>query len=132
MSNIPLTVELHWNIVKENTANFQIEEMWNDSSTIEGYQHVRELSDLHTFYMICLHGWRHNLDSLKYFIDIIQLIIHLGDKIDYDELEKMTARHQTKKEFFVHYPLSMRSIHNSIRFCLFHIKFQRLKIEKPL
>ncbi len=43
--------------------------MWNDSSTIEGYQHVRELSDLHTFYMICLHGWRHNLDSLKYFID---------------------------------------------------------------
>ncbi len=25
-SNIPLTVELHWNIVKENTANFQIEE----------------------------------------------------------------------------------------------------------
>ena len=68
-SNIPLTVEIHWNLVKENTSNFQIEEMWTDSSIIEGYQHVRELSDLHTFYMICLHGWRHNLDSLKYFID---------------------------------------------------------------
>ncbi len=99
-SHIPLTVELHWNIVKENTANFQIEEMWNDSSTIEGFQHVRELSDLHTFYMICLHGWRHNLDSLKYFIDIIQLIITFNDKIDYDELIKITTRHQTKKRIF--------------------------------
>ena len=56
MSNIPLTVELHWHIVKENTANFQIEELWNDSTTIEGYQHIKELSDLHTFYLICLHG----------------------------------------------------------------------------
>ncbi len=100
MSNIPLTVELHWHIVKENTANFQIEELWNDSTTIEGYEHIKELSDLHTFYLICLHGWRHNLDSWKYFIDIIQLIIHFGDKIDYNELQKMTARHQTKKRTF--------------------------------
>lgn len=96
-SEIPLTVELHWNIIKENTSNFKINELWDNSSAIMGYQHVRELSDVHTFYLICLHGWRHNLDSWKYFIDIIQLLYKLGDKIDYEELVKITARHQTKK-----------------------------------
>lgn len=99
-SSIPLTVEIHWNVVKENTSNFQIEEIWNDSTTIEGYKYVKELSELHTFYTICLHGWRHNLDSWKYFIDIIQVIIQLADKIEYNELEKMAARHQTKKRIF--------------------------------
>ncbi|MEH6949655.1 nucleotidyltransferase family protein [Bacillus sp. JJ634] len=96
-SNIPLTVELHWDLLKENTSNFLIEEFWQETSSISKLGYVRELSDYHLFYMICLHGWRHNLDSMKYFIDIIQLVFILGDKIDYSRLLKDTTRHQTKR-----------------------------------
>lgn len=96
-SDIPIMVELHWNLVKEKTANFQIEEIWNNSTTLEGFKHIKKLSDLDLFYVICLHGWRHNLESLKYFIDIIQLILQLGKKIDYEKLLEMATQHQTKK-----------------------------------
>jgi hypothetical protein len=36
--------------------------------------------------MICLHGWRHNLDSLKYFLDIVQMIDVLRDELDFEIL----------------------------------------------
>jgi hypothetical protein len=96
-SLIPLVVELHWGLVKEETSKFDINEMWYESKVIGEYLHVRELSDLHCFYMICLHGWRHNLDSLKYFIDIIQMIHQYKDEWDFEELFKMAESHQTFK-----------------------------------
>ncbi|MFB3161353.1 nucleotidyltransferase family protein [Neobacillus sp. 179-J 1A1 HS] len=96
-SLIPLVVELHWGLVKEETSKFDINEIWYESKVIGEYLHVRELSDLHCFYMICLHGWRHNLDALKYFIDIIQMIHQYKDERDFEELFKMAESHQTFK-----------------------------------
>ncbi len=96
-SPIPLTVELHWDILKGNTSNFQIEEFWKEAKPLQHYRYIKELSDYHTFYMICLHGWRHNLNSLKYFIDIIQMIHVLHDKIDYTVLFRDAAAHKTLK-----------------------------------
>ncbi|OKL36581.1 nucleotidyltransferase family protein [Domibacillus mangrovi] len=96
-SPFPLTVEVHWDILKEATANFKIEEFWNEAIPLEKHLYVKKLSDYHTFYLICLHGWRHNLDSPKYFLDIIQMIYHLKDRLQYEELFKDATLHQTVK-----------------------------------
>lgn len=86
-SPCPLAVELHWNLVDENTSNINLEVIWKSS---EAYQstctYVKELSDYHTFYMIVLHGWRHNLDSLKYDFDIVQMITVLTNRLNYERL----------------------------------------------
>lgn len=94
-SPIPLTVELHWNFMREDTASLDIEEFWREAQPLQHYHSIYELSDYHTFYMICLHGWRHNLDSLKYFLDIMQLIYVIGDKVDYHTLFQDATSHQT-------------------------------------
>jgi hypothetical protein len=96
-SSVPLVVELHWGIVKERTSRFQINDIWSQSKPIGEYSHIRELSHLHSFYIICLHGWRHNLDSLRYFIDIIQMIHHLQNELSYDDLFQLAETHQTRK-----------------------------------
>ncbi|WP_456277327.1 nucleotidyltransferase family protein [Bacillus sp. AK128] len=93
-SPLPLNVEIHWNIVKDQTSSFEISEFWKRSSNMEGYEYVKKLSDYHTFYLICLHGWRHNLDSAKYYIDLIQLIMYVKD-IDYKLLLEDARRHKT-------------------------------------
>ena len=94
-STIPLTVELHWDILKQNTATFSIDELWEESSSINDSLYIKQLSNFHLFYMICLHGWRHNMESWKYFIDIIQLISKLD--IDYKRLLEDAGRHKTRK-----------------------------------
>lgn len=96
-SPMPLVVELHWSLVKEETSKFDINEIWSESKTVGQYSYIRELSHFHCFYMICLHGWRHNLDSLKYFIDIIQMIHQYSDELDYQNLFKVAETHQTLK-----------------------------------
>lgn len=96
-SVIPLTVEIHWNIVKENSSNINIEELWDEAVSIGHYNHIKELSPLHTFYMICLHGWRHNLDSMKYFIDIMQVMYYDHSSIDFEKLFNLSVAHLTKK-----------------------------------
>jgi hypothetical protein len=96
-SRYPLTVELHWDIVKETTAKFNIEEFWNKAIPLRKYRNVKILSDYHAFYMICLHGWRHNLDSPKYYLDIIQMIYHLKSQLNYEELFKNAEAHLTLK-----------------------------------
>jgi hypothetical protein len=96
-SRIPLVVEIHWDIVKESTARFNIEEFWNEASAIDNHHYIKRLSDQHTFYLMCLHGWRHNLDSPKYFIDILQLIFTLRDRLNYEELLGWAKKHSTRK-----------------------------------
>ena len=96
-SDIPLVVELHWDLLKESTARFDIEEFWKASKPSCQYSFVKELSSFHVFYMIILHGWRHNLDSLKYHLDIIQLIHFFKDDLDFDLLITTAEKHQTKK-----------------------------------
>lgn len=94
-SSIPLAVELHWNILKENTAQLKMDDFWEKASPYKHYKYVKILSDYHTFYVACLHGWRHNLDSLKYFFDILQLIKNC--QLDFDALWKDASEHKTLK-----------------------------------
>lgn len=96
-SPIPLTVEIHWNILKENTSDFKIEEFWEQATTLENYKHIKELSPYHTFYMICLHAWRHNMDSMKHFLDIAEMIFFLGDNVNYNSLFNDAANHKMLK-----------------------------------
>ncbi|MFC3884794.1 nucleotidyltransferase family protein [Bacillus songklensis] len=96
-SPVPLTVEIHWTLLKEKTSNLRIEEFWIEAKPLKPYNYVMELSDYHTFYMICLHGWKHNMNSLKYFIDIIQMICSLHETLDYSRLFKDAASHKTFK-----------------------------------
>jgi hypothetical protein len=96
-SQFPLVVEIHWSIVKENTSRFNIDDFWAQAKSVAGSSHILELSPNHTFYMIVLHGWRHNLDSMKYFIDIIQVLHKYSLKIDYQEIFTLAASHQTRK-----------------------------------
>ncbi len=68
------------------SSNFNIEKCWMNAIQFNDYRYVKQLSNYDTFYMICLHGWRHNLDSPKYYIDIIQMIHELKDGINYHTL----------------------------------------------
>jgi hypothetical protein len=94
-SPIPLMIELHWNLLDTATTSFNIEEFWKQSTPFKNYKFVKELSEFHTFYMIILHGWRHNMESLKYSIDIIQLIHTHKEKIDYTALLKAASSDKT-------------------------------------
>lgn len=94
-STMPLVVELHWSLIKENTSSFDIDDLWDKAKPVEFFSRIKELSPNYTFYMICLHGWRHNLDSMKYFLDIIQVLNKYREEIDFEEIFTCAAYHQT-------------------------------------
>lgn len=94
-SPVPLTVEIHWDILKEGSADFKIAEFWTNSKPIESKEYVRELSEYHTLYLIFMHGWSHNLISLKYFIDILQLLHILREQTNYSSLIEDVKKHKT-------------------------------------
>jgi Uncharacterised nucleotidyltransferase len=97
-SPCPLAVELHWNLVDENTSSINIEVFWDNAQRYQStYHYVKELSDYHAFYMICLHGWRHNLDALKYYLDIMQMVNLLTLSLDFKRLIKDGEKYQTKR-----------------------------------
>lgn len=110
-SPIPLTVELHWNVLVEQTSNINMSEFWEHAMPFASYQYVKELSVYHTFYMICLHGWSHYMDSPKYYMDIIQMLHRHSDDINFDVLFQDAASHQTLRRIhrtlvkvYVHFP----------------------------
>lgn len=93
-----MTVEIHWNILKEKTSYVQIKELWDSAIPFKDYFYIKELSNLHTFYFIILHAWRHNLDSMKHFLDIIQIIHHVQQQeINYEALFNTAKKHKTLK-----------------------------------
>ncbi|MBP1967045.1 nucleotidyltransferase family protein [Paenibacillus aceris] len=96
-SPIPLTIELHWDLLREKTSDLKMDEFWDQATPLGYYRYIKELSDYHTFYMICLHGWKHKLSSLKYFLDIIQMIHMLQDDLNYTLLLNDTAAHRTRR-----------------------------------
>jgi hypothetical protein len=96
-SLIPLTVELHWHVLIEETTRLDVNELWNEAVNVASYQNVKELSPYHTFYFMCLHSWRHNLSSLRHFMDIIQLIHTLKDGLDFDRFKVDIVSHCTSK-----------------------------------
>ncbi|MEC0664811.1 nucleotidyltransferase family protein [Priestia flexa] len=93
----PLMVELHWDILRSNTSVLNIEEFWAASIPEKNNPYLRKLDPQHEFYMICLHGWRHNLDAAKYFLDIIQMCEILKGKIDIQKMLTDSKQHHTRK-----------------------------------
>lgn len=93
--SVPLTVEIHWDLLIERTSNLNMDEFWGESLQAASFRYVRELSVYHSFYMICLHGWSHYMNSPKYFIDIIQVLHSRHDQIDYVRLLEDAASHKT-------------------------------------
>ncbi|MEH7884043.1 nucleotidyltransferase family protein [Bacillus sp. JJ1609] len=96
-SEIPLVVELHWDLLKESTANFNIKDFWSEAKPYGKTSFIKELSSFHVFYMIVLHGWRHNLDSYKYYLDIIHLIHFFKDELDFAKLMETAKAHKTQR-----------------------------------
>jgi hypothetical protein len=92
-----LMVELHWTLDKREWSNLHTEPFWQSAEALNGYKHVKQLSPLHTFYFICLHGARHQMDSIRYLLDIVQMIHKAGDAIDYNLLMEQTAADKTSK-----------------------------------
>lgn len=90
-----LSVEVHWHILRKDTSGLSMDELWAASVPSGESRSIREFSDLHLFYLICLHGWNHEFNNWKYFIDIAQMIRFLGDRLDYRELFSFAAREKT-------------------------------------
>lgn len=81
-----LGVELHWNILREHVSDTDMSSFWMDAEPISPYQLVKELSAKDTFYYLCLHGYNHNMLSLKYVIDILHVLRCCSAEIDYGQL----------------------------------------------
>ncbi len=94
-SSIPLRVEIHWNLLKENTSNIDIADFWDYAVPLCSFQYVKELSQQHAFYMIFLHAWRHNLDSLRHFIDVIQMVHVIKDEFCFENLFNLARKDKT-------------------------------------
>ncbi|RYL92707.1 hypothetical protein EWI07_08545 [Sporolactobacillus sp. THM7-4] len=94
-TNYPLIVEIHWHFLREKTSSLDMNLIWRDSVQLKPYQYVREPSDFHMFYLICLHGWNHELINWKYFVDIIQMIHTLSHKLSYEDLFLFAGKQKT-------------------------------------
>lgn len=92
-----LAVELHWGLLMRGTSRLDIAPFWLEAVPLKSYKLVMELSDYHQFYMICLHGWKHGLNSPKYLLDIVQLLEASGDRVCYDRLLREASIHRTYK-----------------------------------
>lgn len=92
-----VNVEVHWHFLRKGTSSLDMNTIWAGSSSLSGKRYIRELSDFHTFYLICLHGWNHDLDNWKYFIDIIRLIEVFQSTLNYQELFAFAEQQKTYK-----------------------------------
>jgi len=92
---VPLNVELHWSLVQEHTATSHPEVFWEDCTPKVSYSYIKEFSAQHAFYSICLHGANHKMDSLKYYLDIVHMIHHVGKEISFRELFEQAKRDGT-------------------------------------
>lgn len=96
-----ISLELHWNLMKENTSDINIETFWFNAIPLENYQFVKMFSTQHTFYFICLHGARHRMQEVKYLLDIVQMLFYFGNYIDYIELFKQAKQDRTLKKLIM-------------------------------
>jgi hypothetical protein len=92
-----LMVELHWTLDKLQWSELHTAPFWTQARSIQGFDHVRELSPLHTLYFICLHGARHQMDSIRYVLDVARILYMHGFDIDYEVLFAQTSEDKTTK-----------------------------------
>ncbi|MCA1010069.1 nucleotidyltransferase family protein [Halobacillus halophilus] len=110
-SSIPLVVEIHWNLMEESNTHLTPAEFFSTAEPYDGYKFVKVLSPAHTFYFMCLHAWRHNLDSARHYLDLIQVISVSQHTIIPGEILEMARKHSTLKrvlrtlsDVYYHYP----------------------------
>ncbi|WEK54921.1 MAG: nucleotidyltransferase family protein [Candidatus Cohnella colombiensis] len=90
-----LTVELHWTLDKEYWSDLNSHAFWQSSENLREYQYIKQLSTPSTFYFICLHSARHQMDSIRYLLDIVQMLDRCGDEIDYEALFQQADQDKT-------------------------------------
>lgn len=96
-SAFTLTIEIHQNFQRRGVSSLAVSDLWQTAQPLYTYRYVRELSPQLMFYIICLHGWNHELISWKYFIDIIQMIYILGDRLNYEQLLALASKEKTRR-----------------------------------
>lgn len=75
----PLLVELHWSLAPAVSSRIAMEHAWITSEPLEGFKHIRLMDTTYTFYALCLHGVSHQMDSIRYALDLCQFIrMHAG------------------------------------------------------
>ncbi|MEI7026102.1 nucleotidyltransferase family protein [Paenibacillus sp. y28] len=92
-----MMVELHWTLDKQHWSDLDAAPFWREAQPAEGFSYVKQLSDLHSFYFICLHGARHQMDSIRYVLDVAQVLYRHGDRIDLQALLDQAAADKTAK-----------------------------------
>lgn len=92
-----LMVELHWTLDKLQWSELSTEPFWQNAEKLGDFQYVKQLSTLHTFYFMCLHGARHQMDSIRYVIDLAHLLYTCSDEIDYHALMAQAVRDKTSR-----------------------------------
>lgn len=96
-SSDALAVELHWSLDKKNWSSLDDRRFWEQARLLPGRRMVSELSLLHTFYFMCLHGIRHEMDSPKHLLDIVRMLDVFGEQIDLARLLEEAAMDHTSK-----------------------------------
>jgi hypothetical protein len=93
----PLVVELHWSLVQSDTSQMNMGVAWATSEQSESYTNVRVLSPSYTFYALCLHGASHQMDSLKYVIDVLHFLERHYELIDFKWLLEQAEKDHTRR-----------------------------------
>jgi hypothetical protein len=93
----PLAVELHWSLVQSDTSQMNMGAAWATSEQLTGYKNVRVLSPSYTFYALCLHGASHQMDSLKYVIDLLHFLERHHEQINFAWLLKQSELDHTRR-----------------------------------
>jgi len=94
-------VELHWTLDIPVWSDLHEEAWWQAAETIRPHQCTKELSPLHTLYFICLHGARHQMNSVRYLLDVAQVIVTHPDEIDMTALLEMARKDRTLRRLQV-------------------------------
>lgn len=81
-----LSVELHWNILRSHDSKTVMEPFWERSIAMNSQDYVKELNYEDSLYHICIHGFNHQMLSLKYIIDVAQLIVQSKGSFNFSSL----------------------------------------------
>ncbi|CAM3645145.1 nucleotidyltransferase family protein [Cohnella lubricantis] len=97
LSQGELMVELHLAFDKPYWSEIDPGPFQDASESLEPYRSIRQLSVQHTFYFIALHGARHQMDSVKYLLDIVQMLHRFGERIDFVSLLRQAEKDKTSR-----------------------------------
>ncbi|SDS29029.1 Uncharacterised nucleotidyltransferase [Paenibacillaceae bacterium GAS479] len=81
-----LAVELHWSILRSHGHETDMESLWSRTMPLSGYNHIFELNDEDCLYHTALHGFNHQMLSMKYIVDVAQILDRTWDTFSYESL----------------------------------------------